>query len=136
MHSFHISETDAKSEYIDDDKSPDLRMSKMKDQMKEEYNMEEVDKANNEAMKNKLKLVERKICYAACFFIMHVIAINSFDTGIISIVTFFLTAIIYALLNIVWYQRRRPTFALYILPVIASSFEYWLGSHVVGQQTS
>jgi hypothetical protein len=67
---------------------------------------------------------------------MHVITVNSFDTGIISIITFFLTAIIYALLNIVWYQRRRVTFSLYILPAIASTMQYWLGSHVLGYQTS
>jgi hypothetical protein len=46
MISFHISEADAKSEVAEDDKK-----------MKEEFNMDEVGKANDEAMRVKLKVV-------------------------------------------------------------------------------
>jgi hypothetical protein len=65
---------------------------------------------------------------------MHVISVNSFDTGITSMVTFSLTIATYLFFNLIWFKKKYLTFGLYILPAIASSFQFLLGKHELGIQ--
>lgn len=79
--------------------------------------------------------MERKICYGVCFFIFHIVAVNSYDTGILSIVTFYLTLAVYLGMNVIWGKKKIFVFGLYILPAIVSPFQFWIGKHVLVQSS-
>lgn len=100
--------------------------------MQDEYTLESAGKTNSNETKKKLELVERRICYGVCYFVVHVIAVNSFDVGLLSLITFYLSLVFYGLFNIIRPVKNAFLMGLFIGPVFASGFAVWLGAHILG----
>lgn len=83
-------------------------------------------------MKKKLEIAQRKICYGVCYFIFHVIAVNRLDSGILSIVTFYLTIGLYLVFNVIRPKKHAVFLGFYITTSFASAFACWIGTHTIG----
>jgi hypothetical protein len=58
------------------------------------------------------------------------------DSGILSIVTFYLTAGLFVIFNLIKPKKNAILLGLYMAPVVASAFSCWIGSHLVGVHTT
>lgn len=87
---------------------------------------------DDEKARKRLCLIDRRICYAVCFFIFQVVAINSFDSDILSIVTFYLSLPVVVLFNLVRPRKNAVMLGAYILPFFVSAFSFLVGDHKLG----
>lgn len=87
---------------------------------------------NDEATKKKLEIVERKICYGVCYFILHVLAVYRFDATIISVVTFYVSVALFGVFNLIRPKKNALLEGLFIIPVFVSALPSWLGYHQLG----
>lgn len=87
---------------------------------------------NDEATKKKLEIVERKICYGVCYFILHVLAVYRFDATILSVVTFYVSVALFGVFNLIRPKKNALLEGLFIIPVFVSALPSWLGYHQLG----
>lgn len=67
-----------------------------------------------------------------CYFIFHVVIINSFDITVITLITFYVGYVLFLIFNLVVIKKNTFLMSLFIIPAILSTLPWFLGTHQLG----